>query len=46
MSFIGNSAIVGSVGYLESVKSCSWYQLQYPNFNTSKVLKWDFVNQV
>ena len=45
LNFIGNSATLGSIGYLGSVKSCSWNQLKYPNFNISKVLRWDFVDQ-
>ncbi len=45
MSFIGNTALLGSIGYLRSVKSCSWKQLKEPYFDTSDVLRWEFIEQ-
>ncbi len=46
MSFIGNSATVGSVGYLYSTSSCSWDQFEDPYFDSAQVLNWKFVQQL
>ena len=45
MTFIGNTATVGSVGYLYSTSSCSWDQFEDPYFDSAQVLNWKFVQQ-
>ena len=46
MTFIGNTATVGSVGYLYSTSSCSWDQFEDPYFDSAQVLNWNFVQQL
>ena len=41
---MGNTAIVGSVFYLDRISHCSWNSVLYPYFSLDDTLKWSFIN--
>ena len=44
MYFDGNTAVVGAVGFVDSLDTCSWVQASEPFFDRKRVLNWNFVH--